>query len=88
MDPHPLPLLHCQTSPRTRTIATAAWLAVATGLMPVTVNKSLAHRERVGVVAELTFQLWRPRRNPQPGRGLARWKERARNRGSSDEPVV
>ncbi len=35
-------------------IATAASLASATGLTPATVNKSLAHLERVGVVAELT----------------------------------
>ena len=35
-------------------IATAAALAAATGLTPATVNKSLAHLERVGVVAELT----------------------------------
>lgn len=37
-----------------RPIATAASLASATGLTPATVNKSLAHLERVGVVAELT----------------------------------
>jgi Fic family protein len=35
-------------------IATAASLAAVTGLTPATVNKSLAHLERVGVVAELT----------------------------------
>jgi Fic family protein len=35
-------------------IATAASLTVATGLTPATVNKSLAHLERVGLVAELT----------------------------------
>jgi Fic family protein len=35
-------------------IATAASLAAATGLTPATVNKSLAHLERAGVVAELT----------------------------------
>ncbi len=35
-------------------IATAASLVVATGLTPATVNKSLAHLERIGVVAELT----------------------------------
>ena len=35
-------------------IATAASLAAATGLTPATVNKSLAHLERVRVVAELT----------------------------------
>jgi len=35
-------------------IATAASLAAATGLTPATVNKSLAHLERVRVVAEIT----------------------------------
>lgn len=35
-------------------IATAASLAAATGLTPATVNKSLAHLERIEVVAELT----------------------------------
>jgi Fic family protein len=35
-------------------IATAASLAAATGLTPATVNKSLAHLERIQVVAELT----------------------------------
>lgn len=35
-------------------IATAASLAAATGLTPPTVNKSLAHLERIRVVAELT----------------------------------
>jgi Fic family protein len=35
-------------------IATAASLATATGLTPATVNKSLAHLERIGLVAELT----------------------------------
>lgn len=35
-------------------IATAASLAAATGLTPATVNKSLTHLERIGVVAELT----------------------------------
>jgi Fic family protein len=35
-------------------LATAASLATATGLTPATVNKSLAHLERLGVVAELT----------------------------------
>ena len=35
-------------------IATAASLVAVTGLTPATVNKSLAHLERVGVVAELT----------------------------------
>jgi Fic family protein len=37
-----------------RPIATAASLVAATGLTPATVNKSLAHLERVGVVTELT----------------------------------
>ena len=35
-------------------IATAASLAGSTGLTPATVNKSLAHLERIGVVTELT----------------------------------
>ena len=35
-------------------IATAASLATARNLTPATVNKSLAHLERLGVVAELT----------------------------------
>ena len=35
-------------------LATAASLVAATGLTPATVNKSLAHLERLGVVAELT----------------------------------
>jgi len=35
-------------------IATAASLAAATRLTPATVNKSLVHLERLGVVAELT----------------------------------
>ena len=35
-------------------LATASSLATATGLTPATVNKSLAHLERLGVVAELT----------------------------------
>lgn len=35
-------------------IATAASLAAATGLTPATVNKSLAHLQRLGVVAEIT----------------------------------
>lgn len=35
-------------------IATSAALTKATGLTPATVNKSLAHLERLGVVAELT----------------------------------
>lgn len=35
-------------------IATSAALTKATGLTPATVNKSLAHLERIGIVAELT----------------------------------
>ncbi len=35
-------------------IATSASLVAATGLTPATVNKSLAHLERIGVAAELT----------------------------------
>ena len=35
-------------------IATSATLVIATGLTPATVNKSLVHLERLGVVAELT----------------------------------
>jgi Fic family protein len=35
-------------------IATAASLAAATGFTPATVNKSLAHLERIGMIAELT----------------------------------
>lgn len=35
-------------------IATAASLSATTGLTPATVNKSLVHLERIGVVAELT----------------------------------
>lgn len=35
-------------------LATAASLVAATGLTPATVNKSLAHLERLGVVVELT----------------------------------
>ena len=38
-------------------IATAASLAAATGLTAATVNKTLAHLERIGVVAELTGKL-------------------------------
>jgi hypothetical protein len=37
-----------------QSIATAASLAAATGLTPATVNKSLAHLERIRVVAQLT----------------------------------
>jgi Fic family protein len=35
-------------------LATAVSLSAATGLTPATVNKSLAHLERLGVVTELT----------------------------------
>jgi Fic family protein len=35
-------------------LATAASLGAATGLTPATINKSLAHLERLGVVEELT----------------------------------
>jgi DNA-binding IclR family transcriptional regulator len=35
-------------------VATTAALVAATGLTPATVNKTLAHLERIGVVAELT----------------------------------
>ncbi len=35
-------------------IATSAALVKATGLTPATVNKSLAHLERIGIVSELT----------------------------------
>lgn len=38
-------------------IATAASLAAVTGLALATVNKSLAHLERIGMVAELTGKL-------------------------------
>lgn len=34
--------------------ATSAALVAVTGLTPATVNKSLAHLERLGIVAELT----------------------------------
>ena len=37
-------------------IATSAALVKATGLTPATVNKSLAHLERIGVVGELTHR--------------------------------
>jgi Fic family protein len=39
---------------QSKPLGTAASLAAATGLTPATVNKSLAHLERIGVVAELT----------------------------------
>lgn len=35
-------------------LASSATLVKATGLTPATVNKSLAHLERLGIVAELT----------------------------------
>jgi len=35
-------------------IATAGWLAEKTGITPATVNKSLGHLERLGIVRELT----------------------------------
>lgn len=35
-------------------IATAGWLARKTGITPATVNKSLGHLERLGIVRELT----------------------------------
>jgi len=35
-------------------IATAGWLVDKTGITPATVNKSLAHLERLGIVRELT----------------------------------
>lgn len=39
---------------QSKPLGTAASLAAATGLTPATVNKSLAHLERIGVVTELT----------------------------------
>ena len=39
---------------QSKPLGTAASLAAATGLTPATVNKSLAHLQRIGVVAELT----------------------------------
>jgi Fic family protein len=38
-------------------IATAAALSAATGLTPATVNKSLVHLQRIGIVSELTSKL-------------------------------
>ena len=35
-------------------VATAASLVEATGLTPATVNKTLVHLERLGIVAEIT----------------------------------
>ncbi len=37
-------------------VATSAWLTQKTGLTPATVNKCLAHLERLGIVRELTAQ--------------------------------
>ncbi|MDR1519075.1 MAG: Fic family protein [Planctomycetota bacterium] len=37
-------------------IATPGWLVEATGLTPATVNKSLGHLERLGIVHELTYK--------------------------------
>lgn len=39
-----------------RPIATSGWLVEKTGLSPATVNKSLSHMERLGIVQELTAQ--------------------------------
>ncbi|MFO0688322.1 MAG: Fic family protein [Myxococcota bacterium] len=39
---------------QSKPIGTAASLAAATGLTPATVNKSLVHLERIGIVSELT----------------------------------
>ncbi len=39
---------------QSRPMGTATSLAAATGLTPATVNKSLAHLERIGILAELT----------------------------------
>ena len=39
---------------QSRPLGTAASLAAATGLTPATVNRSLAHMERIGVMTELT----------------------------------
>ena len=46
--------LKIHRSMRLRPIATANWLAEQTGLSPATVNKSLAHLERLGVIDEPT----------------------------------
>lgn len=37
-----------------RPIATSGWLVDATGLTPATVNKALAHMERLGIIFEMT----------------------------------
>ncbi len=39
-----------------RPLATAGWLARETGISPATVNKSLAHLQRLGIVREITAQ--------------------------------
>ncbi len=39
-----------------RPLATAGWLAQETGISPATVNKSLAHLQRLGIVREITAQ--------------------------------
>jgi Fic family protein len=37
-------------------IATAGWLVEKTGITPATINKTLRHLERLGIVRELTAQ--------------------------------
>ena len=37
-----------------RPIATSGWIVRETGISPATVNKSLGHLERLGIVRELT----------------------------------
>jgi Fic family protein len=39
-----------------RPIATSGWVVKKAGLTPATVNKSLSHLERLGIVRELTAQ--------------------------------
>jgi Fic family protein len=39
-----------------RPLAATGWLVEKTGITPATVNKSLAHLERLGIVRELTAQ--------------------------------
>ncbi len=39
-----------------RPITTSGWLVEKTGITPATVNKCLAHLERLGIVRELTFR--------------------------------
>ena len=39
-----------------RPITTSGWLVEKTGITPATVNKSLGHLERLGIVRELTFR--------------------------------